>query len=38
VGQFSPGTIGNIIGGAVMVAALYWFVYSSKQGSFLGKM
>jgi hypothetical protein len=38
VGQFSPGTIGNIIGGAVMVAAVYRFVYSSKQGSFLGKM
>jgi formate/nitrite transporter FocA (FNT family) len=22
-----PATIGNIIGGAVMVGAVYWFVY-----------
>ena len=27
-----PVTIGNIIGGAVMVAAVYWFVYLRKQG------
>ena len=27
-----PVTIGNIIGGSVMVAAVYWFVYLRKQG------
>ena len=27
-----PVTIGNIVGGAVMVGALYWFVYLRKQG------
>ena len=26
-----PVTIGNIVGGAVMVGALYWFVYLRKQ-------
>ena len=26
-----PVTIGNIIGGAVMVGAIYWFVYLRKQ-------
>ena len=25
-----PVTIGNIIGGAVMVGAIYWFVYLRK--------
>ena len=24
-------TIGNIVGGAVMVGAIYWFVYLRKQ-------
>ena len=27
VGNLLPVTIGNIIGGSVMVAAVYWFVY-----------
>jgi formate transporter len=27
VGNLIPVTIGNIIGGAIMVAAVYWFVY-----------
>ena len=27
-----PVTIGNIVGGAVMVGAIYWFVYLRKQG------
>src|SRR5262249_45474833 len=27
IGNLVPVTIGNIIGGAVMVAAVYWFVY-----------
>jgi formate/nitrite transporter len=27
IGNLLPVTIGNIIGGAVMVAAVYWFVY-----------
>jgi formate transporter len=26
-----PVTIGNIIGGTVMVAAVYWFVYLRKR-------
>lgn len=30
VGNLVPVTIGNIIGGAVMVAAVYWFVYLRK--------
>jgi formate/nitrite transporter FocA (FNT family) len=25
-----PVTIGNIVGGAVMVGAIYWFVYLRK--------
>jgi formate transporter len=27
-----PVTIGNIIGGAVLVGAVYWFVYLRKRG------
>ena len=27
VGNLIPVTIGNIIGGSVMMAAVYWFVY-----------
>jgi formate/nitrite transporter FocA (FNT family) len=27
IGNLLPVTIGNIIGGSVMVAAVYWFVY-----------
>jgi formate transporter len=27
-----PVTIGNIIGGGIMVAAVYWFIYLRKQG------
>jgi formate transporter len=27
IGNLIPVTIGNIIGGSVMVAAVYWFVY-----------
>jgi formate transporter len=27
VGNLLPVTIGNIIGGAVMVGAIYWFIY-----------
>jgi formate transporter len=27
-----PVTIGNIVGGAVMVGAIYWFVYLRKEG------
>ena len=27
LGNLVPVTIGNLIGGAVMVAAVYWFVY-----------
>jgi formate/nitrite transporter len=30
-GNLLPVTIGNIIGGAVMVAAVYWFVYLRKR-------
>lgn len=30
VGNLLPVTIGNIIGGSVMVAAVYWFVYLRK--------
>jgi formate/nitrite transporter FocA (FNT family) len=26
-----PVTLGNIIGGSVMVAAVYWFVYLRKR-------
>jgi formate transporter len=31
VGNLLPVTIGNIIGGAIMVAAVYWFVYLRKK-------
>ena len=30
VGNLIPVTIGNIIGGSVMVAAIYWFIYLRK--------
>jgi formate transporter len=31
VGNLLPVTIGNIIGGSIMVAAVYWFVYLRKR-------
>ena len=31
VGNLLPVTVGNIIGGSIMVAAVYWFVYLRKQ-------
>jgi formate transporter len=31
LGNLMPVTIGNIIGGSVMVAAVYWFVYLRKK-------
>jgi formate/nitrite transporter len=31
VGNLLPVTIGNIIGGSVMVAAIYWFVYLRRR-------
>jgi len=31
VGNLLPVTIGNIIGGSIMVAAVYWFVYLRKE-------
>ena len=31
VGNLLPVTIGNIIGGSVMVAAVYWFVYLRRK-------
>ncbi len=31
VGNLLPVTIGNIVGGSVMVAAVYWFVYLRKK-------
>ncbi|MGB8577022.1 MAG: formate transporter FocA [Pseudolabrys sp.] len=31
VGNLVPVTIGNIIGGSIMVAAVYWFVYLRKR-------
>jgi formate transporter len=33
VGNLLPVTIGNVIGGAIMVAAVYWFVYLRKRGA-----
>jgi formate/nitrite transporter FocA (FNT family) len=30
IGNLVPVTIGNIIGGSLMVAAVYWFVYLRK--------
>jgi len=32
VGNLLPVTIGNIIGGSIMVAAVYWFVYLRNPG------
>ena len=31
VGNLLPVTIGHIIGGSIMVAAVYWFVYLRKR-------
>ena len=31
VGNLVPVTIGNIIGGSIMVAAVYWFIYLRKR-------
>jgi formate/nitrite transporter len=31
VGNLLPVTVGNIIGGSIMVAAVYWFVYLRKK-------
>jgi formate transporter len=31
IGNLVPVTIGNIIGGSVMVAAVYWFIYLRKK-------
>jgi formate/nitrite transporter FocA (FNT family) len=31
LGNLLPVTIGNIIGGSIMVAAVYWFVYLRKE-------
>ena len=31
VGNLLPVTIGNMIGGSIMVAAVYWFVYLRKR-------
>jgi formate transporter len=31
VGNLIPVTIGNIIGGSIMVAAVYWFIYLRKK-------
>ena len=31
VGNLVPVTLGNLIGGTVMVAAVYWFIYLRKQ-------
>jgi formate transporter len=33
VGNLLPVTIGNIIGGAILVAAVYWFVYLRKRAA-----
>lgn len=33
IGNLLPVTIGNIIGGSVMVAAVYWFVYLRKRSN-----
>jgi formate/nitrite transporter len=33
VGNLIPVTIGNIIGGSLMVAAVYWFVYLRKESA-----
>ena len=31
MGNLLPVTIGNVIGGSVMVAAIYWFIYLRKR-------
>ena len=31
IGNLLPVTIGNTIGGSIMVAAVYWFVYLRKK-------
>ena len=36
VGNLLPVTIGNIIGGSVMVAAIYWFIYLRRPTSGAG--
>ena len=36
-GNLVPVTIGNIIGGSVMVAAVYWFVYLRKKWALVTK-
>jgi len=33
VGNLVPVTIGNIVGGALMVGAIYWFVYLRGPGA-----
>ena len=33
VGNLIPVTIGNVIGGSLMVAAVYWFVYMRKESA-----
>jgi formate/nitrite transporter len=33
-GNLLPVTLGNIVGGAVLVGAVYWFVYLRRPGSF----
>jgi formate/nitrite transporter len=33
IGNLVPVTIGNIIGGAIMVAAVYWFVYLRRRNA-----
>jgi Formate/nitrite transporter len=33
VSNLLPVTIGNIIGGSIMVAAVYWFVYLRKKNA-----
>jgi len=32
IGNLLPVTIGNIIGGSLMVAAVYWFIYLREEG------
>jgi formate/nitrite transporter len=37
LGNLLPVTIGNIVGGAAMVAAVYWFIYLRKTSSQLAR-
>jgi formate/nitrite transporter len=37
LGNLLPSTIGNIIGGSVMVALMYWFIYLRPRGSSLAE-